>query len=642
MYHVGQCLYVIMFHAGYIAQFGHCWEDLIENNDMLDTILTGVKLPLTKKTGEFELENYFIPELHKVFISKEIDELLISGAIEKCVSKPQCVSPIKCVPKKARDGGSKLRLIIDLRRVNECVQSPTFKYEDVNIVLDQIQQSDELISVDLKNGFQHVLVNTDYRCLLGFKWNGIYYRFRVLPFGLSCSPYFFCKILRSIANHLRSLQLRVCFYMDDILLMASAEKMVEHSNLLLLTLQRLGWQVNWEKSQLQPTQQICYIGYKISTDHPDGNPILQIPVERIRKLRKNIRHILTKGVCSARSLARIAGQCVSMSKAVLPAKLLLRNIYRLLRRRTHWEDNLVLDTPTCKDLIWWQDALQNWNGRSISTKAVEVQMATDASQTGWGAHILNSTKQAAGFWDTHMSAAPSNAREMMAVIMGILSFKEDLMNHSVQVLTDNVSTAAYIMHLGGPSPGLSSMVANLWSICYRLNIHLTARYLAGRENQTADALSRIQPQLEWSLHPAVFKTLENMWGRHTVDRFASLNNHLLPEYNSRYWDPLTRGVDALAQSDWAKENNFVNCPFNMLPQVLQKVLQTKAVATIIAPWWPGRPWFQILQRMTVAPPWRIPKRRGVIWTGGTRPEPLRNLRWQLFAWRVSGNQNSLT
>jgi hypothetical protein len=535
-----------MFQAGYLANFMHCWDDLASGNDiLLSGVQYGVHLPKLAQVPSFEKENYCMPWSHECFISTEVCDMLKSGAIEQCTARPTCVSPIRCVPKK---GVNKLRLIIDLRGVNQFIDTPSFKYEDINVVLDQIRQGDELVSVDLRNGFQHVLVHPDDRDLLGFKWKGVYYRYKVLPFGLSCSPYYFCKILRVVANYLRTEALRVCFYMDDILLMAQAGDMVRHRELMLLTLQRLGWQVNWGKSDLSPSQELTYIGYRLITNDQSGFPQLRIPIERIRKLRKDISRLLLRGCTTARCLARIAGQCVSMAKAVLPAKLLLRNIYRLLHQRVAWEDMLRLDAPTIKDLQWWFVALENWNGRDISTRPVEMQIETDASQTGWGANIIGSGKQAAGFWDMTMSLAPSNARELMAVIMTVLSFKEDLQNKAVQILTDNITTAAYIMHLGGPSPGLSSMVTNLWTICYELNIELTARFLAGVDNQRADYLSRVQAQHEWKLHPAIFKILDQMWGPHTIDRFASMSNRCLPTYNSRFWDPWSSGVDALAQN----------------------------------------------------------------------------------------------
>ena len=66
-----------------------------------------------------------------------------------------------------------------------------------------------------------------------------------------------------------------------------------------------------------------------------------------------IRLALKKKVLSARSLARISGQCIAMSKAIIPTKLLLRNIYKVLRKRTSWQDKLELDTGCIKDFTWW-------------------------------------------------------------------------------------------------------------------------------------------------------------------------------------------------------------------------------------------------------------------------------------------------
>ena len=259
-----------MFKAGYVSEFIHCWSELVENETFLKQLEQGVLLPFTTEPQPFHIRNNYpaIPDTHKQFISHEIHDLIQSGAIEVCDSTPAFISPIKCVPKKGKD---KLRIIIDLRTLNECLDTPKFKYEDINTVLEQIEYEDQVISVDLKNGFQHILVHPAHRDFLSFEWLGVYYRFRVLPFGLACSPYYFCKFLRYVATYLRTeYHMRLCFYMDDILLMASEKDIVQQRDILLLTLQRLGWQVNLEKSHLTPSHQTTYIGYRITSDHPNN------------------------------------------------------------------------------------------------------------------------------------------------------------------------------------------------------------------------------------------------------------------------------------------------------------------------------------------------------------------------------------
>lgn len=93
----------------------HCWRDLDNVSDViLQYVEHGVPLPLYKTPTPFEIDNYAMPDTHRHFITSEIEDLLGSGAIEKCSERPTCVSAIKCVP----PGKAKFRLIIDLRALN--------------------------------------------------------------------------------------------------------------------------------------------------------------------------------------------------------------------------------------------------------------------------------------------------------------------------------------------------------------------------------------------------------------------------------------------------------------------------------------------------------------------------------------------
>ena len=57
-----------------------------------------------------------------------------------------------------------------------------------------------------------------------------------------------------------------------------------------------------------------------------------------------------------------------MTKAIVPGKLLVRNAYRLLGRRSSRDSPLLLDGPTRDDLTRWYHALESWNARPIKTK----------------------------------------------------------------------------------------------------------------------------------------------------------------------------------------------------------------------------------------------------------------------------------
>ena len=67
---------------------------------------------------------------------------------------------------------------------------------------------------------------------------------------------------------------------------------------------------------------------------------------------------------------------------------------------------------------------------------------------------------------------------------------------------------------------------------------------------------------DWQLNPKIFKYVNKLWGPHTIDRFATMENRMVDRYNSRWLDPQTEGVDSLRFSDaaWRRENNWCNEP----------------------------------------------------------------------------------
>jgi len=619
------------FISGNISHYTSQWEQIGVSDTVLSWIQNGVPLPLKQDPGSFELQNKYLSPREAAFVDSEIHALCSSGAIVECLSKPKGISPISVAPKK----GKGYRLIVDLRHLNQFCTAPKFAYEDINSVLEQVKPNDYLVTADVKSGFHHVPIQKEYQDFLGISWNSRYYIWRVLPFGLNISPYFFCKVVRPVVTYLRTLGIRVVVYVDDLILMAPQALIEVHRDIVLCCLKKLGWFINYEKSSLIPSTVKPFIGYILNTVNSDGNVWISIPAARIRKLRRDITRALSKGCLTARALARIAGQCISMAKAVLPAKLLLRNIYRLLRKRASWQDILPFDSGVISDLEWWYSALLHWNGRAVCQASTPLQMTTDASAIGWGATLLN--KQAQGLWNTRLSYKPSNTRELMAILLGLLSFLPDLENKTLQVLTDNISAAAYINFQGGPSEELTQIATAIWDVALSHQITLSAKYLAGSLNLEADALSRLTSPSMWRLNPAVFRYIDKVWGPHTIDRFASLATTQTDLYNSMYWDPHTSGVDALAQDNWSIHNNYVCPPFRMLNRILQTVRDQRAVATVIAPMWPGQTWYGNLLRLSVCHPIRLPHSpKTFLQIGQKVPEPLRNPRWQIYAWRISG------
>ena len=112
-------------------------------------------------------------------------------------------------------------LVIDLRRLNLSCPCPAFQYEGISSVLDSVKSKDQLVTIDLKNGYHHLSVHKDFHRYLGFKWRNKYYTWQVIPFGLAVSPYYFCKSIRQVIKYLRTQGIRISAYIDDFILAAT-------------------------------------------------------------------------------------------------------------------------------------------------------------------------------------------------------------------------------------------------------------------------------------------------------------------------------------------------------------------------------------------------------------------------------------
>lgn len=634
-----QCaiLQIVLYHdMNPLTTHFQAWKNIGSSNTILKWVLNGIPLQFDKPQKGFHTPNYHLTLPQKHFVNEKIKELLKQGTIRQCFPGeiPLCISPLKCVPKKH----NKYRLIVDLRQLNQNIVIPKFKCEGIDTVATQIEYNDLLITADLKDGFYHVPVHKDFQKYLGVEWQGVKYVFCTLPQGLASSPYYFYKILRPVVEYLRENGVRIVLYVDDFILMLKPNIATDHIDLFIHTLQELGWTINFEKSTLIPSKKCTYLGFILITDHTDGIPYIKVTRQRIRRLKKDIKRCLKLKSTTARKLACITGQCVSMTKAILPAKLLLRNAYRTIAKRESWDSVIHLNDHTLKDLTWWQEAIDNWNGAPIRTRPVDVQIASDASSFGWGACIENLNLEASGIWNTQIAHMPSNYRELLAVGLALKSFGPHIRGKSVQILSDNITTVACLNRLYTPSQELGQLVKRVWLEAHAWEVDVQAKYLAGHLNQHADMLSRILSPYQWKLNPQLFNYLDHLWGPHTVDRFASMMTTQLACYNSLYHDPYTSGVDALAQN-WSADNNFVNPPFWLIPKILSLVKAQKAHATLIAPYWPAQPWFRQLKSLSVTPPLKIPNNSRAIWQLGALPEPMKNKRWNLFAWRIFGGQN---
>ena len=166
---------------------------------------------------------------------------------------------------------SKLRLVLDLRHVNQYVQLDKFKYEDLTTFAEIFEEKDFFVTFNLTSGYHHIDIHREQRKYLAFHWlfpNGQtkYFIFNVLPFDLSSACYIFTKILRPYVKKWRSEGIKSIHFIDDGICGSKTYRQTESiANTVVSDLRKGGWFVNFKKSRLIPIQKGKWLGTIIDT-----------------------------------------------------------------------------------------------------------------------------------------------------------------------------------------------------------------------------------------------------------------------------------------------------------------------------------------------------------------------------------------
>lgn len=177
------------------------------------------------------------------------------------------------------------------------------------------------------------------------------------------------------------------------------------------------------------------------------------------------------------------------------------------------------------------------------------------------------------------------------------AFLGQLRGKHVMLREDNQAVVAILRSWTSRSPDIMRVLRRLWWLLDTHDITLHPRYIRSAANWWADSLSRSPESGDYRLNPRIFQRLQRSWTPCTIDRFASANNAQLPLFNSAWASPGSHGVDAFSQEDWAHHVNYCNPPWELLDRLAQHLRETGAAATVVAPHWPARAWYQQLQEM---------------------------------------------
>ena len=529
---------------------------------------------------------------------------------------------------------NKWRPILDLSKLNPFLKTEKFKMETPETIRTSLQQGEWVTSVDFKDAYFHIPIQEQSRKYLRFHVQGRTYQFKALPFGLSTAPMEFTVIANEVKLMAIHKGIRIHQYLDDWLVRAtSPQTCLKHTQTLVKMCQDLGWLVNLEKSELEPKQVFDFVGYRFYLRSGRVRPT----PDRWESLQGKIEELLVLPTCPVRQFMSLIGLLTATEKQVYLGRLHMRPIQWHLKNNWRVPESLEKSIPVPRSLHphlkWWLEESNVLQGQPLHPIKHALQIFTDTSKEGWGAHLNELT--ARGSWSVPESKLHINYLELKAVFLALKEFQSCCTGQMVLVATDNTTVVAYINKEGGMRSG--PLCALLWRIltwCSQRQVTLRARHIPGHLNVIADKLSRLGQtiQTEWSILPEIFHKVCKKWHRPQIDLFATRFNHKLPQFVSPVPDPLAVAVDALTLP-WEDLDAYAFPPTAILGKVVEKLLDSPCKRLIlIAPGWPNMPWFWDLVTMSSQVPLSLPNQPNLL-TQPFNQIPHRNLTsLNLHAW----------
>ena len=253
----------VPYVARRLKQFVSVWQTITSDYCILSSIKR-VKIEFVDCPKQTMIpREYNFDATEVIIIDKQIEKFLQTGVIETTTHcEGEYISNIFIRPKK--DGS--YHLILNLKNLNQFVQYRHFKMENLKRAITLMSPNCYMASIDLKDAYYSVSIDTNHRKYLRFTWKNQLFQFTCLPNGLSSAPRIFTKLMKPAYSTLRCKGFENVGYIDDTYLKGSTFhdcKINVSSTVKLFT--DLGLTLNMAKSVLIPSQSITFLGFVLNS-----------------------------------------------------------------------------------------------------------------------------------------------------------------------------------------------------------------------------------------------------------------------------------------------------------------------------------------------------------------------------------------
>lgn len=366
--------------------------------------------------------------------------------------------------------GEKKRIIYDARRINLWLEDGTVQYEQLFWL--ELLACPFMSKVDLQSGYYQVPLAEEDRQWVGFRFEGKYFRWKILPFGLSSAPKAFTKLLKVLAWRWRQKGIRVLVYLDDIWFGAlSFQEWLKAAWIILADLEDAGLRVSLKKLFLGPYAVIEFLGLLV-----DGVArVLFVPERKIAKLLDLARDVLN--ACpldeplapgSAKSLQKFLG-LLSFCGACMKGTGVFRRL--LDDALSQFSKGVRAPLGAARDeLSFWLENASSLNGRPLaSLPFASFTLVVDTSDVATGALVVKEGRMVDFFrcplGDGEESWS-STARELVGLERAVnwVVEKFGLSSSRLLCVLDSACAVACGNRLAMGRAGLKAALARVWAL----------------------------------------------------------------------------------------------------------------------------------------------------------------------------------
>ena len=255
---------------------------------------------------------------------------------------------------------------IDLKQLNQHLNGPHFHMHTISSVPSTVERGDFGFKIDLQDAYFHVLTHPHSRKYLCFAFENKVCQFRVLHFSLNTAPQVLTGLGQKVTAYLHRQGISVFPYLDDWLIhYPDRQVLLHHQSQLLNILNMVGLSLNEAKSELEPVQDIQFLGLTLLLDH--GR--VSLPVSKAQGDRAHVCRISSMKTLSYIEVSQFMGS-LNWALGLIPLGHLhlrpLQQHFHLLGLTNRFS------TPRHSDPVVLATLLRQWQDLSFLTSGIPI------------------------------------------------------------------------------------------------------------------------------------------------------------------------------------------------------------------------------------------------------------------------------